>query len=108
MFLQPMMLEISEYRLELIHTVAAIGYDYSKQMKFRSTIFREIIMVSTGWTVWRHNRKFIIFDNGVLSPFLGGINVVLTLDQWKQMFKEERALVIIKARGRSKGHLNCI
>jgi hypothetical protein len=52
---------------------------------FNSRIFRKVIMVS-GWTI-RCHRNAIIFDGADIS-----------LSHWKEAFKDEFGLVIIRAK----------
>lgn len=52
---------------------------------FNSVIFREIIIVGA-WAIWKH-RNEIVFDG-----------VALSLRRWKQIFKDELGLVVIRAK----------
>jgi hypothetical protein len=60
---------------------------------FNSRIFRKVIMVS-GWTI-RCHRNVIIFDGADIS-----------LSHWKEAFKDEFGLVIIRAKPSTSTLLN--
>jgi hypothetical protein len=60
---------------------------------FNSRIFRKVIMVS-GWTI-RCHRNAIIFDGADIS-----------LSHWKEAFKDEFGLVIIRAKPSTSTLLN--
>jgi hypothetical protein len=60
--------------------------------QFNSGIFREVIMVG-GWTIWCHQNA-IIFDGADIS-----------LSHWKEAFKDEFSLVILRAKPSSSALL---
>jgi hypothetical protein len=59
------------------------------QRQFNSPIFREVLIVG-GWIIWCH-RNVAIFDGAVVS-----------LGRWQEAFKDEFALITLRANARTK------